>query len=400
MDTGEPEPPQRPGPTISVDMGLQTLATLWDGDEQTEIENPRPLQEALAELRHIDQAIAHSRKVHGTHRTSHRREALYARVSPLRNDHHRTTTASAKRGGTVQVEILHLAGMQRNRRLGRALGDADLAEFVRQLEYQCAWYGTAFGKVDRRYLSAKTCSACGAVKQSLLLSERTYRCVACGFACDRDANAARNLQAFDPAARSVVADAETRRSGRPTGLPGPRSVHRTGSPFPMYAGKLRLPSVLETGTRTMTHIRVLALGLVALIALVGCSGIRAPVVQEDAPAAVSADDPTSVNVIHIGAAVSETGKYSREGRDTRQGYGTWLEWVNNEYGGIDVADKRYRVELVMYDDEGDPDTVARLVEQLIREDRVDFLLGPKKVMIDEPSAGLAPGISRHIPHHL
>ena len=107
VDTGEPVPPRRPGPTIGIDMGIQTLATLWNGDERTKILNPRPLQEALAELRRIDQAIARSRKVHGTHRTSRRREVLYAqrrrqhaRVSHLRNDHHhRTTTAIAKRGG-------------------------------------------------------------------------------------------------------------------------------------------------------------------------------------------------------------------------------------------------------------------------------------------------------------
>ncbi len=43
-------------------------------------------------------------------------------------------------------------------------------------------------------------------------------------------------------------------------------------------------------------------------------------------------------VIFLGAAVSETGKYSREGQDTRQGYVTWLEWVNNEYGGIKVGE--------------------------------------------------------------
>jgi len=80
--------------------------------------------------------------------------------------------------------------------------------------------------------------------------------------------------------------------------------------------------------------------------------------------------------IVLGAAVSETGKYAREGEDTRQGYAIWLDWVNNEYGGIQVGDQRYRVELVMYDDESDPDTAANLVEKLITEDEVDFLLGP------------------------
>ncbi len=80
--------------------------------------------------------------------------------------------------------------------------------------------------------------------------------------------------------------------------------------------------------------------------------------------------------ITLGAAVSETGRFSREGKDTRQGYNTWLDWVNNEYGGIKVGDDRYNVEIVYYDDEGDADTAANLVERLITEDEVDYLLGP------------------------
>ncbi len=80
--------------------------------------------------------------------------------------------------------------------------------------------------------------------------------------------------------------------------------------------------------------------------------------------------------VRIGAAVSETGKYAREGKDTRQGYNLWLDWVNNEKGGIQVGDELYKVEIVFYDDEGDPDTTAKLVEKLITEDEVDFLLGP------------------------
>ena len=114
--------------------------------------------------------------------------------------------------------------MQCNWRLGRALGDAGMAEFVRRLEHQCAWYGTAFEKMDRRYPSSKTCKPCGAVKPSLLLSTRTCRCLPCGFAGDRDGNAARNLQTFIPAARSAGTNAETRKSSRHLGLQGRRSI--------------------------------------------------------------------------------------------------------------------------------------------------------------------------------
>ena len=80
--------------------------------------------------------------------------------------------------------------------------------------------------------------------------------------------------------------------------------------------------------------------------------------------------------VRVGAALSETGRYEREGEDVRQGYDLWAEWVNDEYGGIRVGDDRYGVEIVYYDDESDADTVANLTERLITEDEVDFLLGP------------------------
>ena len=81
-------------------------------------------------------------------------------------------------------------------------------------------------------------------------------------------------------------------------------------------------------------------------------------------------------VITIGTAVSETGRYAQEGTHTREGYQLWLDWVNDEAGGIDVDGVSHRVELIMYDDQSDPKTNAELVAKLIDEDEVDFLLGP------------------------
>ena len=134
------------------------------------------------------------------------------------------------------------------------------------------------------------------------------------------------------------------------------------------------------------QIRVSLLLLVASLLLAACSLAPPAPVDEPAPAAAGAD---AEKVIYLGAAVSETGRFSREGKDTRQGYGVWLDWVNNEYGGIKVGGERYRVELVMYDDEGDPDTAARLVEKLINEDRVDFLLGPYSSFLTQSASAIA-----------
>ncbi|MEM8925442.1 MAG: amino acid ABC transporter substrate-binding protein [Actinomycetota bacterium] len=88
------------------------------------------------------------------------------------------------------------------------------------------------------------------------------------------------------------------------------------------------------------------------------------------------DEETFAGTIKIGAALSETGKFSVEGKDSREGYDTWVEWVNNDYGGIDINGERYAVEMIYYDDESDADTAANLIQKLIDEDEVDFLLGP------------------------
>ncbi len=90
--------------------------------------------------------------------------------------------------------------------------------------------------------------------------------------------------------------------------------------------------------------------------------------------------------VRIGAALSETGKFAVEGKDSRQGYDTWVRWVNEEYGGIRIGGKRYGAEIVYYDDESDADTAANLVQRLIDTDKVDFLLGPY-------SSGLTTGTS-------
>ncbi len=142
------------------------------------------------------------------------RHRRYAKVSHLRNDHHhKIATAIAKRGGTVKVETLNFAGMSRNGWLGRTLSDAGMGKVVRMLAYKCAWYGTACQRLDRWYPSSKTCSHCRAVKQSLLLSERTYRCVTCSCAGGRNENAVR--RAPGRPSRSSPTWRPVRRAGHP-----------------------------------------------------------------------------------------------------------------------------------------------------------------------------------------
>jgi len=86
---------------------------------------------------------------------------------------------------------------------------------------------------------------------------------------------------------------------------------------------------------------------------------------------VRADD----NTIVFGASLAATGRDSREGVLTKEGYDFWKDWIN-AHGGLKVAGKTYKVDIKYYDDESNPQTSARLVERLITQDKVNFILGP------------------------
>jgi len=48
-------------------------------------------------------------------------------------------------------------------------------------------------EIDRFFPSSKNCNNCGNKKSDLKLSDRTYKCVSCGYENDRDVNAALNI---------------------------------------------------------------------------------------------------------------------------------------------------------------------------------------------------------------
>ena len=81
------------------------------------------------------------------------------------------------------------------------------------------------------------------------------------------------------------------------------------------------------------------------------------------------------DTIVLGAAVSLTGKYSTNGKNTKDGYDLAVNVINDK-GGIKVGDKPYKLKVVYYDDESTSARGAQLVERLIGQDHVDFVLGP------------------------
>lgn len=105
-------------------------------------------------------------------------------------------------------------------------------------------------------------------------------------------------------------------------------------------------------------------GLLALVAgalLMAASGNASAKVEGD--------------TIILGAAVSLTGKYSTNGKNTRDGYDLAVQRIN-EKGGVKVGGKSYKLKIVYYDDESTPARAAQLAERLINQDGVKYMLGP------------------------
>lgn len=192
--------PTRPDTAVGVDLGVTSLAVLSTGEV---IANPKYLEIALRELRRLQRQAARrvgpdkrTRRQPSTRwrKTQDRITRLHAAVANARRDGlHKLSTRLVRVFGAVVIEDLHVAGMTRNRRLARHVAGVGMAELRRQIEYKAAWSGVPVHVADRWYPSSKTCSACGAVKVKLRLSDRVYTCDQCGLVLDRDLNAARNL---------------------------------------------------------------------------------------------------------------------------------------------------------------------------------------------------------------
>jgi branched-chain amino acid transport system substrate-binding protein len=80
------------------------------------------------------------------------------------------------------------------------------------------------------------------------------------------------------------------------------------------------------------------------------------------------------DTVVLGAAVSLTGKYSVNGKNTKDGYDLAVKRIN-EMGGVKVSGKSYKLKVLYYDDESTPARGAQLAERLISQDGVQFVLG-------------------------
>jgi len=104
------------------------------------------------------------------------------------------------------------------------------------------------------------------------------------------------------------------------------------------------------------------------IAIAGAAAIAA---MAGAPAQAKVEGDTII----LGSAISLTGKYSTNGIHAQNGYELAVKRVN-EMGGVKVGGKSYKLQVKYYDDESTPARGGQLAERLIKQDGVQFMLGP------------------------
>lgn len=209
----ENQAPELTSEPMGIDLGVKDLAiAACNGQHMVfhNINKSKRMRDLTKKERHLQRSISRkyeaSRKRTGRYEKTKnimREEAALSRIrarkANIRHNyiHQITHTLVSLLPARVVMEDLNVQGMMKNRHLSKAIQEQNFYEFMRQMEYKCAWVGIPFVKVPRFYPSSKTCSACGCIKKDLRLSERTFVCPECGCAIDRDYNAALNLSRYE-----------------------------------------------------------------------------------------------------------------------------------------------------------------------------------------------------------
>lgn len=207
---------------VGLDLGLSAFAVDQHGNTIT---NPKFLRRAERKLKRAHRAV--SRKQKGSKNRDKARRKLarqHGKVADTRlNWLHQETTRLVRENQVIVVEDLAVSGLARTH-LAKSVYDASWGTFRRLLTEKATRCGRELVVIDRWLPTSKTCSGCGASKDSMPLSVRVFECVACGLVLDRDVNAARNILA---AGRKLAA--ETRREAERLNACGASVRPQTGA---------------------------------------------------------------------------------------------------------------------------------------------------------------------------
>ena len=190
---------------IGIDLGIKELAVCSDGHTYKNInktDKVKRLEKAKRrQQRQISRKYIMNKQGNDYVKTNNIIKAELKllkkthKITNIRNDYiHKITTDIVKREPSfIVIEDLNVSGMIKNKHLSKSIQEQNFYRFRELLTYKAERAGIKLIIADRFYPSSKTCSRCGAVKQSLRLKDRTFKCNECRLEIDRDLNASLNL---------------------------------------------------------------------------------------------------------------------------------------------------------------------------------------------------------------
>ena len=178
--------PEVTGPSIGIDLGLNSLIATSEGET---VKAPQFARKAAGVLRRRQRALARCKRGSKRRRKAKLRLAVAsAKVANQRRDFaHKLSRSLVDGFSLIAFENLNLDGLKRGM-LARSVHDAAWSMIVQFTTYKAEGAGKSVALVDPRHTS-QTCPECGTIKPKLL-SERMHRCE-CGCTLDRDVAAAK-----------------------------------------------------------------------------------------------------------------------------------------------------------------------------------------------------------------
>jgi putative transposase len=189
----EPQPLPETEKAIGLDVGLTSFVVDSEGND---IENPRCAEQSADKLKKLQRKLA--RAVKGSNNYNAIKDKLakvHKRINCKRDDFlHKLSRMYVNSVDIICVEDLDVKGLKEkghNNGLHRSIHDASWSKFIFMLSYKAQSAGRKLIKIDPRNTTQR-CSACGSIVKKEL-SDRLHECPYCGFSCNRDYNASRNI---------------------------------------------------------------------------------------------------------------------------------------------------------------------------------------------------------------
>ena len=187
----------KPQYDASKAIGLDfSMSELYVSSEGFTAEYPRYYRKSQEKLAKAQRILSHREKGSKNYYKQKRKIAkIHSKIANQRKDFlHKQSRQITNAYDVICIESLNMKAMSQSLHFGKSVADNGWGMFISFIDYKQAEQGKILVKVDRRYPSSKTCSACGYKNDGLQLKDRFWVCPECNTFHNRDENASYNIK--------------------------------------------------------------------------------------------------------------------------------------------------------------------------------------------------------------